>query len=363
MGTMSLPVKLSKAERLALALEQATEQRALEIVEAEKKLANNGFNAKIKEHKASIHDRNEAIDTGIIDREVEVRQLLDVDKGRVKVVRLDTYEIVSDRPMDDEERQLRLEGTGPTKTDKTADEERERADEERDAATPEEAEQIRAERLTEEENERIMMQVAGLMLMATIEAAEGGDVTMRVEHDGIVAEATAESETQARVELSHAVLAMVQAAAQKKAREAAAAVVATYSPAVTARADAYLADAVVTQELDMFVARYETPTHVMEGSGATADDARAALRAKMLEKFAAEEAKLRADGGLSNPPKTGLKAPKGAKGKAAEPPPAPDPELDVCDGEGCEKPHVHDAPDDDDDGDDATEGGEKPLAF
>lgn len=367
MSTLKLPVKLTKNERLALSDEQAAELNALEAVEAEKKAVNSGYNASIKKHKLSMHDRNQGILTGVLDREVEVRQLLDADKGRVKVIRLDTFEIVSDRPMDDEERQLRLEDLGPTKTAKTDDEERERADEQKNAATPEEAEKLRSERITEEVNDRCMSIVAGLMLMVKVEpAVDGGGVTLRIEEGEIVAEATGETESAARGELAQAVVRMVMDAEVKKTIAAAAkSTVAEVAPSafVQARYDAIAPEITVVEDAERgaFVARFETPISVMDAEGDTEDAAREGLRAKLFAKFAEDEAKL-AGGGAA--PKVGLKAPPKANGKpktnGAEPdaaagsaakPKAPKPTPPADDGAapgpesfcepGCAETHVH----------------------
>ena len=361
MATMNLPVKLTKEERLSLALEQAVEQRALEAVEAEKKAADAGFNATIKRHKKSIHERNEGIDTGIIDREVPVRQLLDVERGRVKVIRLDTFEVVSDRPMDDAERQLRLEGTGespgaqpPTTTKKTAAEDAEKSEEQTTAATPEEAEKIRSERLAEEAKDRIMTVVSGLMLLAKVEDAGEGAVTIRVEEGEIVAEATSPYEQFARGKLAQELVRIVTEIEVKKAAAAMPEVkVASPEPSAfcLARYDAIAGEIIAgaNPETGAWVAKYETPLAVMEAEGDDEAAARAALRAKLLAKFAEDEAKL---AGGSAPPKTGLKAPpkngKGAThkrhddGPPPEAPPAP-PEAAAGDG-AAPKPPAPDAP-------------------
>ena len=108
MPSMRLPVPLTDADRLKILADISAAQTALESVEAEKKLANSGFNAKIKAHKASVHSLNQTNVLGAIYRDVEIEVRPDAVTGKQEVWRLDTNTLVKKEDMDPDERQLRL---------------------------------------------------------------------------------------------------------------------------------------------------------------------------------------------------------------------------------------------------------------
>jgi hypothetical protein len=152
MPTLRLPVQLNDQEKLVVSGDLSAAITALEEVEAEKKEITKGFNERIKEFKTSVHTLNVSLVTGTCEREVEIEEWEDLDTGLVKTKRLDTGEIIKTRPLDPEERQLKIGiGLGDIQAhlaglDKT--------EEQLAAMTPEEAEQMRAERLADEAADR-----------------------------------------------------------------------------------------------------------------------------------------------------------------------------------------------------------------
>lgn len=173
MPTLRLPVPLTVNEKLTVSDEMSTAITALETVKKEKAEVVKVFNGRIKTHETTIHDLNEALKTGTVEREVEVREDIDYPAGVVRTMRLDTDPPteVSTRAIDPDERQIGLGLDSPKLTTVDGD----RAEEQVEASTPEEAEQLYAERLAQEKAERISAAVTVAREQVTIETMpEGG---------------------------------------------------------------------------------------------------------------------------------------------------------------------------------------------
>jgi hypothetical protein len=153
--TAFLPVIITDAEKLNILAEVSISLTELEKLEAEKKRLPEA----IKTLLGSIHLKNHALATGVIEREVEIREEPNAFAAKVKIFRVDTGEWVRDRDMDPEEAQMQLGNSsvpGPTPDNvRSMAEARERSEEQLAAATPEEAEALRADRLAAERAQRI----------------------------------------------------------------------------------------------------------------------------------------------------------------------------------------------------------------
>jgi len=148
---MQLPCDMNDADRLRVGETLTSEIKAREQVEAAKKAAVKDFNVALKQHRGREHDFNESLFTGKELREVEVEERPDYTAGIVFIHRLDTGDCVQQRAIDPDERQVKLGIDGPKVMDGgKADHADEQA-----AASPDEAEALRAERLAGERAERI----------------------------------------------------------------------------------------------------------------------------------------------------------------------------------------------------------------
>jgi len=150
--TMQLPCDLTDPDRLRISEVLTAEIKSREQVEAAKKAAVKDFNIALKQHKAKEHDFNESLFTGKELREVEVEERPDYTAGIVFIHRLDTGDCVQQRAIDPDERQVKLGIDGPKVLD--GGKPRDVADEQT-AASPDEAEALRADRLAGERAERI----------------------------------------------------------------------------------------------------------------------------------------------------------------------------------------------------------------
>jgi hypothetical protein len=151
MPSLMLPCKLTNEDRFCFNEVATTEIKAREQVEAAKKEAVRSFNVALKAHKAKEHDFNESLFSGTELRDVEIEERPDYAAGIVFVHRLDTGDCCQQRAIDPDERQVKLNVDGPKVDGKVDDV----TDEQIEAASPDEAEQLRAERLAGERAERI----------------------------------------------------------------------------------------------------------------------------------------------------------------------------------------------------------------
>ncbi len=154
-NTMLLPIELTEAERLLVLTDLSAKLTDLEALEAEK----SAIPERIKGLKAAINHLNHSIKTNTVERDVEIREEPNTFAGTVKIFRVDTGAWVKDRDMDPDERQLRL-GDAAVPGGPVPDNVRDLRAEEQTAETPEEAEELRQQRLAAEEIERLAAEQA-----------------------------------------------------------------------------------------------------------------------------------------------------------------------------------------------------------
>lgn len=165
MPTMLLPIELTETEKVNVLNDLSLKLTALEAAKAAKKAATAEHNEEIKNLEGSIHGLNESIKAGTVDRDVEVEREANGFAGKVKIWRLDRTpkEFVKEVDMDPDEAQLRFKDAsvpGPGgKVTNLADHQTE---EQALANTPEEAEELRAQRLQDEREERVAALAAEL---------------------------------------------------------------------------------------------------------------------------------------------------------------------------------------------------------
>jgi len=174
--TMQLPCHLTDPDRLRISEVLTAEIKSREQVEAAKKAAVKDFNVALKAHRAREHDFNESLFTGTEVREVEVEERPDYTAGIVFIHRLDTGDCVQQRAIDPDERQVKLGMDGP----KLGSVDGDRADEQVEASTPDEAERLYEERLANERAERISAAVTearAWIMSAPVEWADAENTT------------------------------------------------------------------------------------------------------------------------------------------------------------------------------------------
>ena len=166
--TMLLPVLLTDAEKVHVLGEMSTKLTALEVEKAAKKAATADYNERIKNLEGSIHGLNESIKSNTVDREVEISREPNPFSGKAKIFRLDRTppEFVKEVEMDDDEAQMRIgEAAIPGRGTNLADH---RTEEQEAAGSPEEAEEMRAQRLAAEREERVALLAAELTERAMV---------------------------------------------------------------------------------------------------------------------------------------------------------------------------------------------------
>jgi predicted RNase H-like HicB family nuclease len=147
---IKVPVELTPAEKLLIGDQLSKAQRDLEAVEAEKREANQGLNARIKGYRGRLHELSVQWETGRGEREEDVEEQPAADGKTIIQTRIADGVKVGERPITDADRQLYLSlGGAKAAINSAADK-----TEEQGAATPEEAEEMRVKRLVEEHNER-----------------------------------------------------------------------------------------------------------------------------------------------------------------------------------------------------------------
>jgi hypothetical protein len=104
----TLLYKFTPGELKVVAEEMAAQVEALDMVESDKKEANDQFKDKIERHKRLIKEAARKINTGQEQRLIDCTVDKDHVQNVVRVFRLDTHELVEERAMTKEERQLSL---------------------------------------------------------------------------------------------------------------------------------------------------------------------------------------------------------------------------------------------------------------
>lgn len=104
----TLPVKLTTKELLAAGREQADAQEEKRDTEGQMKAAADEYKGKIKAITGKIVRLANLVRAGYEHREVKCEQVYDYETGRVQIMRMDTAEIVEDRPLRQDEQQMQL---------------------------------------------------------------------------------------------------------------------------------------------------------------------------------------------------------------------------------------------------------------
>jgi hypothetical protein len=148
MGTMRLAVPLTDTELLAVSGDISIKLDKIEQVEREKKSALKDFNAEIESLEKSVHTLNQQFKSKAVYRDVDVDVVTDEVTGKRVTIRQDTGKIVSTEEMDPDEKQLSIGGR--SLIDGAISKADAPTDEQIAAASPEEAERMRADRLAAE---------------------------------------------------------------------------------------------------------------------------------------------------------------------------------------------------------------------
>jgi hypothetical protein len=106
--TQSLPVVLSQSELLARGKESGELSLSISQVEEDLAAAKVAAKEKLKTFEARKRELDRVLRSGIETRDVECELRFDFDAGVARTIRLDTKEVVSERPVTDEERQTSL---------------------------------------------------------------------------------------------------------------------------------------------------------------------------------------------------------------------------------------------------------------
>lgn len=113
MKQRSLPVTVPDFEQLKIVKARSGLLQQIHAIEEEQKQATAGFRSRIADVQRQL-DRNESvIANGFELRSVECREVCDLDDGVLRVVRLDTGDLVEERALTEEESQLTLADQKP----------------------------------------------------------------------------------------------------------------------------------------------------------------------------------------------------------------------------------------------------------
>jgi hypothetical protein len=107
--TKPLSVRLTDEEVLKYGREAARAVADRESIESDFDSMKKDYKARIDEQTAIVSKLSPRIHSGKETRDVECEEVKDWTKGTVVVTRLDTFEIVDQRPMRDEERQMEVQ--------------------------------------------------------------------------------------------------------------------------------------------------------------------------------------------------------------------------------------------------------------
>lgn len=107
--TKSLPVKLTDEEVLKYGRDVARAVADKGRIEIELDSVKVDYKGKISEQEGIIGKLSPRIHSGIETREVKCEEIKDYVKGTVTVTRLDTFDIIEDRPMREDEKQIQLQ--------------------------------------------------------------------------------------------------------------------------------------------------------------------------------------------------------------------------------------------------------------
>jgi hypothetical protein len=99
----SCPVKLTEAEKNERGYQMGLQVKAKAAAEREKETANAGFKSRIQTAEAEITLLSQVLVSGEEHREVECDQIPNRVEGTCQIVRRDTGEVVTERPLTDKE--------------------------------------------------------------------------------------------------------------------------------------------------------------------------------------------------------------------------------------------------------------------
>lgn len=106
------PFPLSEESKAAVATELASAIQEIESLDGEKKSVVAEYNGRVKVVQQRIHTLSYKVTSGEEMRSVDCELKLNYTKLIATLVRLDTQEVVNDRPMTDEERQMTFDDCG-----------------------------------------------------------------------------------------------------------------------------------------------------------------------------------------------------------------------------------------------------------
>ena len=106
-----LRVELTDAEIADMSQEMADAYSEVENLESEIKTHKQQLQSKIETKKARIAELMGIVRVGYESRKVKCERVFDYDEGVVKEIRLDTEEVIDERPLEDDEKQMSLPGT------------------------------------------------------------------------------------------------------------------------------------------------------------------------------------------------------------------------------------------------------------
>lgn len=109
----TLECRLTDSEKMAAAKEFAVQLNEAKRLNLELKSVTAEMRQKIKEAMSTVNTKAEEVRTGVQKRDVDCDRVYDYDAGEVRVIRLDTDEVIEERRMLTHERQTELPGTAP----------------------------------------------------------------------------------------------------------------------------------------------------------------------------------------------------------------------------------------------------------
>lgn len=104
-----LRVEFTDEERKGMSLDLARFVNELEQKKLQKKDVVKSIDAEIAKHESSISMLATKVHDGYEYRNVDCIRTFDYDKGDVSIMRVDTEEIIKERPITEEEKQVNLE--------------------------------------------------------------------------------------------------------------------------------------------------------------------------------------------------------------------------------------------------------------
>lgn len=104
-----LPCQMSEQERLLKSMALAQKLDELDRVQLEKKAANDAFKERLNACHDAVSSLSREVRTGMEERPIECTENARYDDMMVDLIRMDTGEVVSSRPMHPSERQQALQ--------------------------------------------------------------------------------------------------------------------------------------------------------------------------------------------------------------------------------------------------------------